>query len=166
MIRQRGQWEDQIEDTILSTLKKTGFEERFENVSWNWNRRLKITAGRAYYNRDYIEFSPTLWEYASEKERKQIIVHELCHLISFWKYYRAGVGHGPLWKKTMEEAGVEPSVFHSIGTGPDAGIIPDRRLAKCSCRTWQITRNRVTRMKKGAKYRCAFCNTRLELLEG
>jgi predicted SprT family Zn-dependent metalloprotease len=85
-------------------------------------------------------FSAPLWLRASEEERRQTIIHEVCHLVAAHEAHLAGRKvsrpHGYEWKAIMLRAGVRPKRCHNVSTkGLGKKTIP----AKCRCGEHYIT---------------------------
>lgn len=76
-------------------------------VEW---RRLRVTAGLAYYQEGRIALSVSL---LNDPERlTRTLTHEYAHLLAYVRHGRRGTGHGPAWQKAMRDLGQEPEVRH------------------------------------------------------
>lgn len=77
-----------------------------------YNKRLKTTAGRAWYDTNEIELSNALlWEHP-RAFYVVIIPHELAHHIA--KHIYSDEGHGPAWKSVMITLGLPPDTYHNL----------------------------------------------------
>lgn len=142
---------------------------RFQ-IEWNsrftWKMGLAHTAMVKMY--PYIELSSALWPYATETEKYETVVHEVCHIANAYKTrtdpsYVDDGGHGESWKKLMIACGVPPNRCHNVKSPIDLPGKNKRFEGKCKCKTWQLTQNRITRMKRGVHYFCKTCNTTITI---
>lgn len=79
-----------------------------------YNKRLKTTAGRAFYesNPVYIDLSvDLLWEHTQEMI-SQVIPHELAHIVA-WIVFKDN-GHGTGWKSVMSTLDIPADRCHSM----------------------------------------------------
>lgn len=76
------------------------------------NKRLTSTAGRAFLERDYIDLSVYLLGRNTDTFKKEIIPHELCHMIA-WRVY-GDKGHGKAWYAVMKHLGVNGKRCHNM----------------------------------------------------
>jgi predicted SprT family Zn-dependent metalloprotease len=145
------------------TLAKFNLEHL--NVQIGWGSRFTSRLGEASVdgNNNYrIRFSVPLWPHASEKEKHECVVHEICHIVDFWSKrnipgYVADGGHGYKWQSYMRKAGIsDPARCHAV---KPKEVIEIRRPINvtCGCSVIQITKNRATKMKNGHRYLCSKC---------
>jgi SprT protein len=78
------------------------------------NKRLKTTAGRAFYaaKPQYVDLSFELVSQYLPNFMVDTIPHELAHLVA-WTVYNEP-GHGTAWKHVMRSLGLEPTRCHSM----------------------------------------------------
>lgn len=146
----------------------------FDSIKINFVKN-KTVYGRAtvtrnaYYcekARDYkwgfdstIILSDPLLSIVDEKQQEQTFAHELCHIADVVFNGRMS-NHGQTWSDLMIKAGYEPVV-----KGPKLpSVVPGMITVRCDCKTFPITSNRATRMRKGANYRCGICRKILEFV--
>lgn len=116
-----------------------------------WNNRLTSCMGKAKIRTDLagvrtatLEFSPKIFERASQEERESTFVHEAAHGI-VWLIHgeiyrgRRRDSHGPVWQQTMLRLGYQPDRCHSVDT---TGL--GRRTCKLSCRLCGADMGRCT----------------------
>lgn len=91
---------------------------------------------------------------------REVVVHEFVHYINDIKYNN--VKHNKLWKKEMNFCGVS----NPRSTIYFKDIILSNNLfsVRCNCDTYHITRNRLTRLNNGRKYRCPSCKGLLKIV--
>lgn len=161
-----------IRDIITQTCVKCGVPELTHKIKYEFNRRFTARLGDATWkpmqNIGVVRFSLPLWERASETEKYETIVHEVCHIIANSQARATGYinqPHGPEWKRLMIICGVAPESCHTVNRDGLARKLP-RVQATCGCMTHNITTNRATRMSKGKKYKCLKCNNLIALVKG
>ena len=169
-------------ELINETFVKCGQPDLVGKVSISFNSRFTSRMGDARYrpekDRGRIRLSSPLWHYASPAERRNTIIHEACHILAErdnqMKHGNVGpgvmigrrpkrVGHGAAWRQYMRLAGIERvkrchKVEHPLRRRTT------RHPARCGCRDWSLTANRVGRMKNGRKYSCNSCKETLVLV--
>ncbi len=165
-------------ELINETFIKCGQPDLVGRVTVQFNSRFTSRMGDAIYHkrndRGRIRLSSPLWHYASVAERRNTIIHEACHILAErdnQKDYIIGrgrrpkrVGHGRAWRDFMHMAGIERvERCHNVKS-PHSRKKQRRYEASCGCRTWDLTANRVGRMKNGRRYSCNSCGETLVLL--
>lgn len=142
----------------LETLRALGREDLIALLWIDWKERFTSRMGDALYatkdqrvrrssERFRIDgticrcrFSIPLWLRATESERRQTVIHEVCHLVAAHEAHLAGrkvsSPHGREWKAVMRRAGVTPKRCHNVNNkGLGKKTIP----AKCSCGEHYVT---------------------------
>ena len=129
-----------------------------------FNDRLLATFGDANKSTNTIRISTKIWRTATQAQRREVVMHEYCHLADWVKY--RGWGHGRGWRHLMRTCGLEPKVYHTI-TCPELQERRSRQVkfeASCGCRKHQISKQRYNKMLLGTmNYRCVYCKQRLQL---
>lgn len=81
-----------------------------------------------------VRFSIPLWPRATERERYETVVHEICHLVSCHEAMLSGKckikPHGREWKMAMIRAGVSPRRCHRINS---SGLGQKKIPCTCGC---------------------------------
>jgi len=117
-----------IKEWIWFACQRNDAEELAQAIIVEWNSRFTRRLGDGVYSpitfRARIRLSLPLWPRASEKERRETVIHEACHCIVGYKF---GVvaPHGPEWKQAMTNCGVEPLRHHNVDR---TGLARRRRL--------------------------------------
>lgn len=107
-------------------------EKTTKKIEIVWSNKLKTTAGTAGSGIT-ITLSNVLWERADTAQRREVIVHETCHLVVQRRYQRNKLsqhkyfnnydddidndyrGHGEIWKNCMIACGyTDPKICHTI----------------------------------------------------
>ncbi len=164
-LEQRKQIRQWIMDTLV-TLNKVDLYDRLEVTYENsFTRRM----GDAWVSRDKtqlrVRFSIPLWALATEAQRKETVVHEVCHIVDMMDNgHRIYGAHGISWGMLMRKCGLAPNRCHTVERPQELKRNVQRFEAKCSCKTFRITTHRRTKMLKGYTYRCPSCYTNLVLV--
>jgi predicted SprT family Zn-dependent metalloprotease len=142
----------------LSTLRALGREDLIPYLWIDWKEAFTSRMGDALYatngqrvrrssERFRIDgticrarFSIPLWVRATEEDRRQTVIHEVCHLVAAHEAHLAGrkvsSAHGYEWKAVMRRAGVRPKRCHNVSTkGLGKKTIP----AHCACGDHYLT---------------------------
>lgn len=92
----------------LATARNLGHDV---NIIYRFDKRLTVTVGQAELCEDWrmiIRLSPSLWELTSHDDRRETIVHEVCHLTSALEEGYFGMEelpHCDVWMEHMEYVG-------------------------------------------------------------
>lgn len=142
----------------LSTLRTLGREDLIPYLWIDWKEAFTSRMGDALYAANgqrvrqsserfridgtiaRIRFSIALWPRATEEQREQTVIHEVCHIVAHHEAHLAGrkvsSAHGYEWKAVMRRAGVRPKRCHSVSTkGLGKKTIP----AHCACGEHYVT---------------------------
>jgi predicted SprT family Zn-dependent metalloprotease len=97
-----------IEQTIQETLAKT--KCKIKNIRYYWNEQKKILACASGYNQ--LSFSKIWWKYLTDEQRKEVVIHEVCHLVDVYfsinnVSWKSTLGHGHKWRELMVRAGAK-----------------------------------------------------------
>lgn len=152
-------YDKQINDTIAETLAKVGEANgrEFADIRWEW-ARFTSKMGSASTHRRLIRFAAPLWSHATEEQRRQTVVHEVCHILSDQIAGRRTI-HGPAWRRTMVQAGYpNPQRCHSVAP-------LNRELLVCECgNEIYLTKLIAQRVRSGQhRYKCRQCKRRLTM---
>lgn len=152
-----------VRDIIREACERNNVPELADEIKYRWNNRITRTFGWAYPSRLTFELSRKTWAEATFAQRREVVTHEVCHIIAWRKYgYRnlndATKGHGPLWGACMNAAGFPAKRFHTV---PYTRRKVTRVTVYCGCGPIQITKTRHTKMKNGWSYRCRICGKNL-----
>jgi SprT protein len=137
----------EITDLIRSTLVQVAHEDL--EIHWRWSSRFTSRMGDANYRTGELRFSRPLWPVASLDERRETIVHEVCHLVTYAEFGIDGwrASHGREWREVMSWAGYpDAKPYHAV---PRYGVVSSIARAFCSCRTHEVSLTRAKRHVKG-----------------
>lgn len=114
-----------------------------------------------------VRFSSLLWPRATEVERKETVIHEVCHVVARFEANERGERispHGPQWKALMHRCGVPPSRTHSVKCNDLS--VRKKIPVKCGCREFKITPYVAGRIANGSVYKCTSCNVAIKVPDG
>lgn len=122
-------------------------------------------AGRAFYWKNLIKFSPTLFKENVEDFTKRTIVHECGHIIAHKVYPNLKRPHGPEWKKVMQMLGAQDiGRCHSYDTSSVVRKYHVRKFKyKCDCSVHWSGPKIHGKISRGATYTCNSCKSVLVL---
>jgi predicted SprT family Zn-dependent metalloprotease len=128
--------------------------------------RMKIVEGVKTYT---MIINPELWKRATDQEKKNTTIHEVCHLVEFYVYgkvQRIKAGHGPIWDSYMRRCGLNPREerFHCVECS-DMQRRQHRWDATCCCGMVNKVSTTLARriMNNTAAYRCRMCGSKVEI---
>ena len=81
-------------------------------ISFEWNKRYTVVAGRAWFQDMRIVLSVPIMNKMHVWDQRETVIHETCHLIAW--HLSEHIGHGQPWKKAMVLAGYVPQKFHNV----------------------------------------------------
>ncbi len=84
-------------------------------LSWEWNPRLRTTAGRAWVREGRVELNPRLLARHPDAVR-MVVAHELAHCLAHRRAPRESA-HGPTWRALMVAVGEAPRATHRLDVG-------------------------------------------------
>jgi len=132
-----------------------------------WNRRFTRRLGDGHYSllsmRARIRLSLPLWPRASEVDRRETVIHEVCHVIVFYKYGVFVRPHGAEWRQAMKNCGVQPVRTHNVDR---TGLARQQRrfiLLDCPNETkCRIGAKQFNQVRKGKELWCKVCGLHLD----
>lgn len=89
-------------------------------INSEFNGRFSRRMGDATYSyatkHGECRYSSPLWAFADAEERRETVIHEVCHVLTFRIFggERKIKGHGPEWKRVMRIAGAKGDRCHSV----------------------------------------------------
>lgn len=157
----------EIDDQIRRTCEILGFPELTAKITWRWNSRLTRAIGRATLRKNHIELSTKLFNLLKSHERRDTIIHEVCHLVAHLKYtVQRGKrirAHGLEWKSLMVKAGGTPKACSKKIEGSENLRRKTNRVTyHCKCQAHHITPRKAQKIELGAIWYCRSCKARLQ----
>ncbi len=156
---------------IGQTLKRLDELEILESLSVEWNERFTSRLGSArsiWVTKNFhLRFSVPLWPRATPTERRETVIHEVCHLVAQKRAWARVVKiqpHGPEWERLMWQCGVEPTRTHNVS---NEGLTTRRRVeVRCKCGVISVTPYIAGRIAAGATFQCRKCKTKISAPPG
>ena len=167
---------NRIRKVVDETLEKLGVADEVI-IQIEWNNRFTRRMGDARIIADgrkpgfdktigKVRFSNPLWPRASEQERTETAIHEVCHIVKNHIYGRLTGAHGRYWQHLMYKCGINPDRTHTVDrTGLKRSH--DKVACKCDCNdNREIGFIRARRIRNGqSQYTCVSCNSIISLKE-
>lgn len=160
---------EEVRQLVTETLAHLGHSNLTINIEWK--SRFTRRFGDAQYKRTpyphgIIRFSIPLWERATDEERRQVVIHELCHVVQAAEHKQgtfSGGPHGYEWKRLMYKCGVKPERCHKIDrAGLRRKNVGQQFVIRCGCQVHTLGPVQTKRVKEGTKrYRCVKCKQEL-----
>ncbi len=135
-----------------------------DNIEVAWNNRITAALGKAVLGRCKIELSSKLWKHLTADSKRELVVHEACHLFVYELHGTSITqeelkGHGKPWSELMRKCGIlNPQ---AMACRPQT-YIGTRYSAYCRCRERLITPQLAGKMAKGYVYWCGKCNSEIK----
>ncbi len=141
------------------TLANAYFEKEFIMPQINFNVR-GAKAGVAYLQRNEIRFNPILLQENSDEFIKNVVPHELAHIIVYQQFGKVKP-HGKEWQGVMEQVfGVPAETCHQF----ELSSVRETFQYQCACQIYLLTIRRHNAIQqKGRSYVCRKCRQTLTL---
>lgn len=154
----------QIKEYTKIACEANGMPDFWKEIKFKWLNKLKSRAGDASKkNGVYLmRLSIPLFSRATEEQKKETVIHEVCHLINF-KQGLYNEKHGDFWRTAMIRSGYpNPQRCHKIDR---TGLYKpqDRIEMVCDCRSHAISKRRYNSFLRGTIYRCNFCRSSIRV---
>jgi SprT protein len=151
-----------VEEHIGTTCLALGVPQLADEIEWSWNKRLTRAIARAHFRTNHIELSALLFPLLTVDDRKDTIIHEVCHLVAHHIHGPGIRHHGREWKSLMIEAGGRPLARSKSIEGADLFRRgPARVTFFCACREHAVTAYRAAKIERGSVFVCTRCKSAL-----
>jgi len=117
----------------------------------------------AYTEKLHVQLNGVLLTENLEEFERQIIPHELAHLLVQFRHGFPG-GHGKEWKATMRTLGLEPDRTHSLDT-TNSRTTPVVLGYRCDCGPRPVSMKEHRSVQRGGWIKCKRCQKKY-VLEG
>jgi len=158
----------EVKAVVAEVCERCGHPEVAGRIELRWSQRMTSAMGNAsrrnmmayHYT---IKLSTPLFLRATVDERRQTIIHEVCHVLDGIVNNRK-MSHGPTWKAMMKRAGVTPQRCHNVDT---SGLRKARKTYRYTCpnghKSYELgaIRHRNMQSVGGRKYICPVCREKL-----
>ena len=150
----------QVQRQLAKDLDKANhyFNKAFSAPTVSYNVR-GLKAGVAYLQQNEIRLNPILLEENGDEFIRQVVPHELAHLLVYQQFGRVQA-HGKEWKMMMEQVlGVPAELYHCFDTKSVQG---ERFPYRCGCQTHALSiRRHNAILRKNRRYLCRKCGETL-----
>lgn len=153
--------QDDIQHWIVHACYFNGTPELAPKIKYKFTNRLTRVFGRAFCHNRLIEISKPLWDRASPKERRQLVIHETCHIVATYKHGHAISDHGREWKQCMHKAGVPAERCHHVNRDGLRRKVK-RYEVSCACTTAWFGHVKASQVKSNMLY-CLRCKSDFKL---
>lgn len=129
------------------------FGRRFPRPALSFRRSGK-NAGTAFLQQNRINFHPLLLRDNSDAFMRDVIPHEISHLL-VWQLYGKVRPHGSEWQAMMIDVfASNPSATHRFDT---SALGAAEFAYRCGCDTVMLSQRRHNTVLRGGQYRCRRC---------
>jgi len=146
--------ENAFEKALSLFLEKRKIDLRMI-IKVEWNNRMRSCAGKAFCFQQIIKLNARLLS-ENESELIPTFLHEVAHLIDF--QIRGKSNHDYHWKSILTDMGEKDDRCHNMDVSNLKNKVQKFEVY-CNCKTWQFTKNRITKMNRGMSYGCPKCKT-------
>lgn len=148
---------DNVNKWIKETCKRCGYPKFYNGITWEWNKRFTWRLGDANYGKLLIRLSYQAWPLLPQHERKDTVVHEVCHLLTYYgwrKNFRSDwlrnknrpSAHGKEWKEMMKRAGIKNP--QRCSTTDLASLSRGKEVFICNCKEHKVGEAKAARIDK------------------
>ena len=154
--------EEYIQVVIKSTCINLGHPELLEKITFRFSSKPVRHFAEARCDTNELVFTRAAWDAATIRERYELVVHEVCHLIAYVIRPNECSHHGKTWQNLMRDMGFAPDRFMYIAYAPP----PDERLfeLRCECSVHILSAVELKSIRRAEKA-CPVCFVRLNKCE-
>ena len=87
---------EEVRIVVNDACQKCGYPETASKITIEFTKRLKTTLGQANSKKMMIRFNSNLWPRTPDKDRRETIIHEVCHILLDVAYPKNRQAHGRL----------------------------------------------------------------------
>lgn len=136
------------------------FGNKFKRSDCNFKQRGRA-AGTAHLQKNEIRFNHFMYQQDPKIFISTVVPHEVAHIIVFQIYGSTVKPHGKEWQAVMMKVyGIRPDRTHTFNTPPPKEIY----LYQCECQQHDFTKQRHTKVLRGAQYICKNCKSSLQFI--
>lgn len=154
---------EQIHDWIGFACDQNGVSYLACHIRVRWNRRFTRRFADASYRtcplRGRIRISPMIWARATPEQRRETVIHEACHVVSYHQHGPTIKPHGMEWRQAMLACNVEPVATHNIDlTGINSFFVREcPKEVRC-----HVSRRDFAGLRRGQLLHCTICGMRVD----
>jgi predicted SprT family Zn-dependent metalloprotease len=157
----------EVKAVVKEVCERCGRPEVAERINLKWSGRMTSAMGNAsrksmtayHYT---IKLSTPLFLRATVDERRQTVIHEVCHVLD-GIVNNVKMSHGSSWKAMMRRAGVDAKRCHTVdNTGLRKASKTYRYVCPHGHKAYDLGAIRHRNMQSGSRtYLCPVCRTKL-----
>lgn len=144
---------DRLLASTMTNEKKTVVQTLVGRVSVEFNNGFTSRLGDATPSLRRVRLSAPLWARATVAERRETVIHELAHVVT-WSLFPRASAHGNEWRWVMALSGGIGARTHSVDR---SGLKKAGGTFSCGCRVFTMGSTRSARIRKGRTYTCQKC---------
>ena len=123
-----------------------------------WSTRLRRSLAITYPARSLIRINAILANPPNVQYLKEVIVHEVAHLLAYDMVGTAQPPHGPLWQSIVRENGYQPKLKLRLNEFGDLAHLKEGETAKYVHKC-PICQNQRVAKRRMRRWRCDECLT-------
>lgn len=145
-------------------LERLGYPDLQVLIEWHPRFTARLGDATLKHGVGFVRLSVPLWPRASANERRETVLHEICHVVVRYESKKSGKrvrSHGHAWQHKMRTLGIEPKRCHKVNRD---GLKRTRRTVQmyCACAICPQTPRVAKRIRTGLyKYSCRKCKALL-----
>jgi len=151
---------------IIKKLKK--LEKKYPEFKFKYKVKFNLTSKRVigiyqyrYYKKDILNFNLSICESVGFNKFKEVVIHEMGHLITRELYGYSVDSHGKEWREVCLKLGaIKPRATISFTKNSES--FKTHFKMNCKCKTHLFTKNKRTRLRNGTVYRCNSCHKKIK----
>ena len=122
-------------------------------ISITFSKRLRVSLGRTDPENREIRLNPLL-RTTARKHLKEVVCHELAHIVDFKTQKSTTPSHGSTWRRLMSSAGYVPRAMIRFDKPESARAVAKKYLYRClTCQSRRIVSMRYR------NYKCVSCSS-------
>lgn len=156
-----------VADRVAECIAKAGVTLPKVNIAYDINSaRL---GGQANYTKNLIRVNPVFLNEYTDDYIENTVGHEAAHLIARAKYGRMISAHGPEWKATMRQLGLQPDRCHSYKVPDSIKQNVGKQVQKHSCTCdrcgdkFEVGPKVRAKLERGFTYKHNHCGGKISL---
>lgn len=146
-------------------LEQLGYPDLQVIIEWHSRFTRRLGDAQLKHGVGLVRLSIPLWPRASANERRETVLHEICHVVVRYEGKKSGKkvrSHGREWQHKMRALGIEPKRCHEVNRD---GLKRTRKTVKmyCACDVQMETPRVAKRIRsKTHTYSCRKCKMNLK----
>lgn len=152
-----------VNDKLMECAKLSGIN--VGNIEVRYDINSKHLGGQAFPGRNVIRLNPVYLNAHTDHYIATTVPHEWAHIAACHKYGMRIAAHGPEWKATMRQVGVQPTRCHNYTVPEGVKVGKQRAKYKCVCAKCdsviEVGAKVRSKLEAGATYKHNRCGGRI-----